>query len=187
MLISNVGSNLEFVARQSSTSRMRDSSSSWNHEMCEWERMAQTKWTCLVMGMEPPLLSALQHSTMSRSKGMVKVTPMLPAKKTTLSNWRRGLIVPYGPSRATRRVESESTVVFHFSAWLRMALVAPDSARMRNSIFLSEGREEMVNGWLWKGAREGTERKTCWPGFQEMTGLRMVTRVTFPTNGANVA
>lgn len=187
MLISKVGLNLELVARQSSTSRMRDSSSFWNHEMCEWERMAQAKWICLVMGMEPPLHSPFHPSTMSRSNGMVKVTPMLPAKKTTLSNWRRGLIAPYGPSRATRRVESESMAVFHFSAWLRMALVAPDSARMRNSILLSDGREEMVNGWLWKGARAGTERKTCWPGFQEMTGLRMVTLVTFPAKGVNVA
>lgn len=53
------------------------------------------------VGDDDGLLFSLHPCRMSRRSGTVNVAPVLPASSTTLSNWRRGLWHPYGPSMVT--------------------------------------------------------------------------------------
>ena len=80
-----------------------------------WPRflITHTKRTCRVTapGCRPKIdrrlfpasaaVFSLQPWTISRSKGRVNVPPVLPANRTTLSNWRNGRKQPYGPSIVT--------------------------------------------------------------------------------------
>lgn len=125
---------------------------------------------------------------------MVKVAPVLPARRTTVSNCFNGRTRPYGPSIAAffalllaRSVLACGRPRPHLSAYRYNFLVLPCFDWMKNSILPSLGREEMVKGCACIGASDWQDRNTCWPGAQDTGGSRMVTRVVLLERGVNSA
>jgi len=122
-------------------------------------------------------------STISRINGIVKVAPVLAAKKTKLSNCLNGRMLEYGPSINTdlplgvELFDGRLRLGYAFSAYLKKRFVAPFLARTMNSSFPSWGREEIVKGWEESGATTWQARNMCWPAFQAMGGLAIITRV----------